>query len=57
MNFRQGHYLEALAAAVEGVRKAVRGINKKKELELRRRGEEVRENLTAFVEYRRTLRF
>lgn len=57
VNFRQGHYLEALAAAVEGVRKAVRGINKKKELELRRRGEEVRENLTAFVEYRRTLRF
>ena len=55
-NFLEGQYLDALATAVEGVRKAVRGIDRKKELELRRRGEEVRENLIAFVEYRRALK-
>ena len=59
VNFRQGKYVEALADAVEGVRKAVRGIDKKKEggRELRRRGEEVRDNLVAFVKYRRRLGF
>ncbi|THG94495.1 hypothetical protein EW026_g6991 [Hermanssonia centrifuga] len=56
INFRQGDYLAALAASVEGVRKAVRGIDRKRERELRRRGEEVRDNLVAFVEYRRGLR-
>ncbi|PSS36793.1 hypothetical protein PHLCEN_2v1337 [Hermanssonia centrifuga] len=56
INFRQGDYLAALAASVEGVRKAVRGIDRKRERELRRRGEEVRDNLVAFIEYRRGLR-
>jgi hypothetical protein len=39
------------------MRKAVRGIDRKKEgnKELRRRGEEVRDNLVAFVQYRREL--
>ncbi len=43
-------------AGVEGVRKAVRGIDRKRERDLRRRGEEVRDNLVAFIEYRRGLR-
>ncbi|KZT73305.1 ARM repeat-containing protein [Daedalea quercina L-15889] len=54
-NFRQGRFLDALVASVEGVRKAVRGIDRKKERELRVRGEEVRDNLVAFIEYRRSL--
>ncbi|KAI0334008.1 ARM repeat-containing protein [Cubamyces sp. BRFM 1775] len=56
VNFRQGRYLEQLVQSVEGVRKAVRGIDKKKERELRVRGEEVRDNLVAFIQYRRGLR-
>lgn len=54
-NFRQGNYAEVLAASAEPVRKLVRSIDRKKERELRRRGEEVRDNLIAFVEYRRSL--
>ncbi|KAJ7902614.1 armadillo-type protein [Mycena olivaceomarginata] len=56
-NFRTGGYLERLAESVEGVKKAVRAIDRRKEggRELRRRGEEVRDNLVAFVEYRRGL--
>ncbi|KAH9923614.1 ARM repeat-containing protein [Fomitopsis serialis] len=54
-NFRQGRFLDALVGSVEGVRKAVRGIDRKKERELRVRGEEVRDNLVAFIEYRRSL--
>ena len=54
-NFRAGNYLAALVGAVEGVRRAVRGVDRKRERELRRRGEEVRDNLVAFVEYRRGL--
>ncbi|KAI0778843.1 ARM repeat-containing protein [Trametes elegans] len=56
VNFRQGRYLDALVQSVEGVRKAVRGIDRKKERELRVRGEEVRDNLVAFIQYRRGLR-
>lgn len=56
INFRQGRYLDALVQSVEGVRKAVRGIDRKKERELRVRGEEVRDNLVAFIQYRRALR-
>lgn len=56
VNFRQGRYLEQLVQSVEGVRKAVRGIDRKKERELRVRGEEVRDNLVAFIQYRRGLR-
>ena len=54
--FRQGGYLQALTTAVEPVRKVVRGIDRKRERDLRRRGEEVRDNLIAFIEYRRALR-
>jgi hypothetical protein len=40
------------------VRRAVKGIDRKKEggRELRTHGEEVRDNLIAFVRYRRTLK-
>ncbi|KAI0053405.1 ARM repeat-containing protein [Auriscalpium vulgare] len=57
VNFRTGGYLDVLAGAIEGLRKAVKGIDRKKEggRELRRRGEEVRDNLVAFVQYRRQL--
>ncbi|THH20509.1 hypothetical protein EW146_g865 [Bondarzewia mesenterica] len=59
VNFRQGKYIDNLTDAVEGVRKAVKGIDRKKEggRELRRRGEEVRDNLVAFIKYRRQLGF
>lgn len=56
VNFRQGGYVNTLANSMEAVRKIVRGIDRKRERELRRRGEEVRDNLAAFVEYRRALR-
>ncbi|KAI0348220.1 ARM repeat-containing protein [Trametopsis cervina] len=55
VNFRAQGYLDVLAAGIEGVRKAVRGIDRKRERDLRRRGEEVRDNLVAFVDYRRAL--
>ncbi|KAG6873848.1 hypothetical protein C0995_010460 [Termitomyces sp. Mi166 len=57
VNFRQGDYLARLISSVEGVRKAVRGIDKRKEggKELRLRAEEVRDNLVAFVQYRKHL--
>ncbi|KAH8094732.1 ARM repeat-containing protein [Cristinia sonorae] len=56
INFRQGGYVNTLASSMEAVRKVVRAIDRKRERELRRRGEEVRDNLVAFVEYRRGLR-
>jgi hypothetical protein len=57
-NFRAGNVLAALEGAVEGVRRAVKGIGRKKEgaRELRRRGEEVRDNLVAFIRYRKSLK-
>lgn len=57
INFRQGHYLDRLVSGVEGVRKAVRNIDRRKEggRELRMRADEVRENLVAFIKYRRRL--
>ncbi|KZT08776.1 ARM repeat-containing protein [Laetiporus sulphureus 93-53] len=55
LNFRNGRYLDKLVASVEAVRKAVRGIDRKRERELKIRGEEVRDNLVAFIQYRREL--
>jgi hypothetical protein len=57
INFRQGHILQRLSESVEGVKKAVRAIDKRKEggREFRRRGDEVRENLEAFIKYRKDL--
>ena len=56
INFRTGNYLQRLTDAVEGIRRAVKGIVRKKERELRRRGEEARDNLVAFIKYRRSLK-
>lgn len=59
VNFRQGKWENRLAQSVDGVRKAVKSIDKRRGedgRELRRRGEEVLENLVAFVKYRRRLR-
>jgi hypothetical protein len=56
-NFRAGNVLAALAGAVEDVRRAVKSIDRKMEggRELKRHGEQVRDNLIAFVRYRRAL--
>ncbi|KAL0068606.1 hypothetical protein AAF712_004322 [Marasmius tenuissimus] len=58
VNFRQGGILQKLISSVDGVKKAIRGIDKRREgsRDLRRRGDEVRENLVAFIQYRRSLR-
>ncbi|KAL0581074.1 hypothetical protein V5O48_000967 [Marasmius crinis-equi] len=58
VNFRQGGILQTLVSSVDGVKKAIRGIDKRREgsRDLRRRGDEVRENLVAFIQYRRRLR-
>lgn len=59
VNFRQGGFIDKLAASVDGVKKAVKTIDRRQEggRELRRRGEEMRDNLVAFIEYRRGLGF
>jgi len=58
VNFRQGRYVDRLASNVEGFKKAVRAIDRRREggKELRRRGNEVQENLVAFIQYRKDLR-
>ncbi|KAF8079006.1 armadillo-type protein [Lyophyllum atratum] len=58
INFRQGGYLARLESSVDDVKKAVKGIDRRKEggKDLRRRAEEVRDNLEAFVQYRKDLR-
>ena len=57
INFRENNILSKLVDAVEPIRKLVRGVNKKKPggNELKRRGEEVRDNLVEFIKYRRSL--
>ena len=58
INFRENNILSKLVDTVEPIRKLVRGINKKKPggIELKRRGEEIRDNLVDFIRYRRNLR-
>jgi di/tricarboxylate transporter len=57
INFREGGYLQRLQSSVDGVKKAVKTIDRRTEggRDLRRRGEEVRENLVAFIQYRKQL--
>ncbi len=57
INFRKGKWETRLKVSIDGVRRAVRVIDKRKEggRELRRRGDEVVENLAAFVKYRKRL--
>lgn len=57
INFRQGNFLQRLVDSVDGVRKAVRAIDRRKERDLKLRGEEMRDNLVAFIKYRRALKF
>lgn len=54
--FRDGKYVDLLGGNIDSVRKVIRRIDRKRERDLRRRGEEVRDNLVAFVEYRRSLK-
>lgn len=56
VNFRNGGYIDRLAGAVDGVKKATKAVDKKKERELRIRAEETRDNLVAFIKYRRSLK-
>lgn len=58
VNFRTGGYLQRLREASEGVRRAVKMIDRKKPggKELRLRAEETRDNLVAFVKYRERLK-
>ncbi|KAF9024118.1 hypothetical protein BDZ89DRAFT_1069368 [Hymenopellis radicata] len=58
VNFRQGVYLERLASSIDAVKKMVKAIDRRKPggRELRVRGEEVRDNLVAFVKYRKNLK-
>lgn len=57
VNFRQGHYLQKMAGSVDELKRAVKAIDKRKQggRELRRRGDDVLENLVAFIQYRRDL--
>jgi hypothetical protein len=57
-NFRTGGFLARLADATDGVRRAVKSIDRKRPggRELRGRAEETRDNLVAFVKYRRRLK-
>ncbi|KAK0198737.1 armadillo-type protein [Armillaria mellea] len=57
-NFRQGGYLGRLATSIDGMKKLVKTIDRRKPggRVLRLRGEEVRDNLIAFVQYRKNLK-
>ncbi|TFK26788.1 ARM repeat-containing protein [Coprinopsis marcescibilis] len=58
INFRQGNFNQTLAASLDGIKKAVKAVDRRKEggKDLRQRGELVRENLAAFVQYRKSLK-
>ncbi|KDQ15679.1 hypothetical protein BOTBODRAFT_108287 [Botryobasidium botryosum FD-172 SS1] len=58
VNFREGRWVETLAAAQPGVRRVVKGIDRRKEggRELRRWADEMVMNLSAFIDYRRALK-
>ena len=58
VNFRQGNYLKILTSSLDGVKKAVKAIDRRKEggKDLRRRAELVKENLGDFIEYRKSLK-
>ncbi|WVQ77382.1 hypothetical protein IAR50_007067 [Cryptococcus sp. DSM 104548] len=54
--FEQQGYAQTLAGLVGKVRAEVKKIDKRKDAELRVRGEEVYENLVAFIKWRRSLK-
>lgn len=51
--FRQGQMLEDLDRSVQGVRAAIKKVDRNKFPELRARADGAMENLTAFVQYRK----
>jgi hypothetical protein len=57
INYQQEHVGEKLATSLDEIKRAVKAIDRRKEggKELRRRGEEVQENLQAFIQYRKDL--
>lgn len=57
-NFRVGGFLARLEGAVDGARRAVKAVDRKRPggRELRARAEETRDDLIAFVKYRRQLK-
>lgn len=58
VNFRKGNFIEKLVASLSDIKVAVKAIDRRKEggKELRRRGEEVQENLVDFIQYRKDLK-
>lgn len=58
VNFRQGNFVSTLTSSVDGVKKAVKAIDRRKEggQDLRKRGDLVRENLVEFIKYRKSLK-
>lgn len=58
INFRQHGFLLRLTESVDGVKKAVKAIDRKKPggKDLKARGEETRDNLIAFIQYRKKLK-
>lgn len=58
VNFRQGNFTSVLASSLDGVKKAIKAIDRRKEggNDLRRRGDLVRENLVEFIKYRKSLK-
>jgi hypothetical protein len=58
VNFRRGKWEITLKNAINNLRKAVRSIDRRKEggTQLRDRGDDVLENMIAFVKYRRNLK-
>ncbi|ODN74945.1 hypothetical protein L198_08196 [Cryptococcus wingfieldii CBS 7118] len=54
--FEQQAYAQVLAGLVGKVRAEVKKVDKRKDAELRVRGEEVYENLVAFIKWRRSLK-
>lgn len=53
--FVENGYLQVLSGIVGKVRAEVKKIDKRRERDLRVRGDEVYENLVAFIKYRRSL--
>jgi hypothetical protein len=57
-NFRTGGFLTRLSDAVDGVKRAAKAVDRKRPggRELKARAEETRDNLLAFIRYRRKLK-
>ncbi|KAG5639576.1 hypothetical protein H0H81_012247 [Sphagnurus paluster] len=57
INFRQGGYLARLASSVDEVKRVVKAIDRRKQggKDLWRRAADVRDNLVAFIQYRKDL--